>query len=302
MTLPHGIGLGFRFDHLSVGETLDLAMHSEQLGYRAVWLTDSFGRDPLIHAGQLLGATSSLTVGTAVLNIHLRTPESVAGAANTLADQSNGRFLLGIGMSHPELIEHALKKPYSSPVQTMVQYLAAISATLWLGPTIADPPPVVLGALGPKMLRAAGDHFAGAIPVQIPPSLTQRAREAVGPQAWLGVKQYVCLTRDHTAGLAAARARLAGPLGMRNYRRLFRSAGFTDDDLATGGSDELCDAIVAIGSTAAIAERIDEHFEAGADHVVIEPIQVADPHLIEVKAFEPIASAVGHFLQQEPGR
>ena len=297
MTLPHGIGLGFRFDHLTVGETLDLARQSEQLGYRAIWLTDSFGRDPLIHAGQLLRATSSLTVGTAVLNIHLRSPESVAGAANTLADQSDGRFLLGIGMSHPELIEHALKKPYSSPVETMIQYLAAIQATLWLGPTITDPPPVVLGALGPKMLRAAGDHFVGAIPVQIPPSLTKRAREAVGSQAWLGVKQYVCLTQDHAAGLAAARARLASSLGMRNYQRLFRSAGFTDHDLANGGSNELCDAIVAIGSSASIAERIGEHFEAGADHVVIEPIQVAEPHLIDVKAFEPIASAVRHISQ-----
>ena len=296
-TLPSGVGLGFRFDHLNVSETQSLARQSEQLGYRAIWLTDSFGRDPLIHAGQLLGVTSSLTVGTAVLNIHLRTPESVASAANTLADQSDGRFLLGIGMSHRELIEDALKRAYSSPIETMTQYLAAIQATLWFGPAITEPPPVVLGALGPRMLRAAGDHFAGAIPAQIPPSLTLRAREAIGPQAWLGVKQYVCLTQDHAAGLAAARARLAGSLGMRNYQRLFRSAGFTDDDLANGGSNELCDAIFAIGSSGAIAERIGEHFEAGADHVVIEPIQVNEPHLLDVEAFEPIAAAAPHISQ-----
>lgn len=291
MTLPSGIGLGFRFDHLTVRETQDLARRSEQFGCYAIWLTDSFGRDPLIHAGQLLGATSSLTVGTAVLNIHLRTPESVASAAHTLADQSDGRFLLGIGMSHPELIQDALKQTYSSPVETMTQYLAAIQATLWLGPEITEPPPVVLGALGPRMLRAAGDHFAGAIPVQIPPSLTRRARETIGPQSWLGVKQYACLTQDHAAGLAAARARLAGSLGMRNYQRVFRSAGFTDADLADGGSNELCEAIIAIGSSGVIAERIYEHFEAGADHVVIEPIRADDPRLIDTEAFEPIFGA-----------
>lgn len=291
MTLPSGIGVGFRFDHLTVSETQDLARHSEQLGYGAIWLTESFGRDPLIHAGQLLGATTELVVGTAVLNIHLRTPESVAGAANTLADQSDGRFLLGIGMSHPELIEGALKRTYASPVETVTHFLAAIRATLWLGPAITEPPPVVLGALGPKMLKAAGDHFAGAIPVQIPPALTRRAQETIGPQAWLGVKQYACLTHDHAAGLAAARARLAGSLGMRNYRRLFRSAGFTDDDLANDGSDELCDAIVAIGSAGAIAERVGEHFESGADHVAIEPIRADDPHIIDTEAFEPIAAA-----------
>ena len=290
-TLPTGIGLGFRFDLLAVRETQDLASESEQYGYQAIWLTDSFGRDPLIHASQLLSATNSLTVGTAVLNIHLRTPESVGGAANTLADQSDGRFLLGIGMSHPELIEDALKRTYASPVETMTQYLAAIQASLWLGPEITEPPPVVLGAVGPRMLRAAGDHFAGAIPVQIPPSFTRKARETIGPQAWLGVKQYACLTQDHAAGLDAARARLAGSLGMRNYRRLFRSAGFTDDDLDHGGSDKLCEAIVAIGPAGTIAERVAEHFEAGADHVAIEPIKVEDPHLIDEEAFAPIAAA-----------
>ena len=291
MTLPTGIGLGFRFDHLTVNEAQDLARRSEELGCRAIWLTDSFGRDPLIHAGQLLSATSSLTVGTAVLNIHLRTPESVGGAANTLADQSDGRFLLGIGMSHPELIEDALKRTYASPVETVTQYLDAVQASLWLGPKITAAPPVVLGALGPKMLAAAGAHFAGAIPAQIPPELVSRARDIIGPQAWLGVKQYACLTHDHAAGLHAARARLAGSLGMRNYQRLFRSAGFTDEDLTEGGSDELCEAIVSIGSPGAIAERVSEHLEAGADHVVIEPIQVENPHLIDEKAFAPIAVA-----------
>ncbi|MYH72990.1 MAG: TIGR03620 family F420-dependent LLM class oxidoreductase [Acidimicrobiia bacterium] len=290
-TLPTGIGLGFRFDHLTVNETQEIARYSERLGYRAIWLTDSFGRDPLIHAGQLLSATSSLTVGTAVLNIHLRTPESVGGATNTLADQSDGRFLLGIGMSHPELIEDALKRTYASPVETVTQYLEAIRATLWLGPEVSQAPPVVLGALGPKMLAAAGAHFAGAIPVQIPPELVSRARGILGPQAWLGVKQYVCLTHDHEAGLQAARARLAGSLGMRNYRRLFVSAGFTDDDLAEGGSDELCEAIVSVGSPDAIAQRATEHFEAGANHVVIEPIRVENPHLIDEEAFAPIAAA-----------
>ena len=291
ITLPTGIGIGFRFDHLTVKETQEIARHSEELGYRAIWLTDTIGRDPLIHAGQLLSATNTLTVGTAVLNIHLRTPESVGGAANTLADQSDGRFLLGIGMSHPELIEDALKRTYASPVETVTQYLEAIRATLWLGPEISEAPPVVLGALGPKMLAAAGAHFAGAIPVQIPPKLVSRARDIIGPQAWLGVKQYACLTKDHAAGLQAARARLAGSLGMRNYRRLFVSAGFTDDDLANGGSDELCESIVSVGSPDAIAQRASEHFEAGANHVVIEPIKVENPHLIDEEAFAPIAAA-----------
>ena len=178
----------------------------------------------------------------------------MAGAANTLADQSDGRFMLGIGMSHPELIEGALKRTYASPVETVTQFLAAIRATLWLGPSISELPPVVLGALGPRMLKAAGDHFAGAISVQIPPILTRRARETTGHQAWLGVKQYACLTQDYAASLSAARARLTSSPGMRNYRRLFRSAGFTDDDLSNGGSDKLCDTIVAIGSADAIAE------------------------------------------------
>jgi probable F420-dependent oxidoreductase len=237
----------------------------EALGYGAVWLPDT-GGDVLGAVAGVLEATTSLAVATGILNIWMHEPAHVARGCAALHRDHAGRFVLGLGASHEAIV----KERYARPLSKMREYLDALDA--------AEPPVRperrVLAALGPRMLELARERAAGAHPYLVTPEHTRRAREILGADRALAVEQSVLLEGDPTRGLERARAFVADYLQLPNYVASFRRLGFGDDDLQP--SDRLVRALVAFGDEEAIAARVQEHFDAGADHVCLQVIGAGD--------------------------
>ena len=177
-----------------------------------------------------------------------------------------GRFLLGVGAGHPEAIAH-----YASPYDALAGYVDQLQA---------DHVPaqgIVVAALGPRVLRLAADRTAGAIPYLVPPEHTRQAREILGPDRLLAPEHKVALDPDPARGRGLGRKRVSNPyLGLVNYTSNLRRLGFTDDDLADGGSDRLVDALVAHGTAEQVAAQLRAHLDAGADHVCVQLLTEAD--------------------------
>jgi len=282
-------GVWARMDGFSIREAIEFARRIEELGYGALWIPDAFGRDPFAHAALLFAHTERLVVATGVVNIHLREPQATACAQRELHDQSGGRFLLGLGVSHGTAVEALLGKPYPKPLPSMKAYLDKLEKALWWGPRLQGEPPVVLAALGPAMLRLAGERTLGAHPYFAPPANTKRSRELVGPSAWLCPEQKVLLESDPEKARARARLAMAGPLTMPNYRKNLMRFGFAEYELDDGGSDRVVDAVVAWGEEAALVARVDEHRAAGATHVCIQPLDVENPARPSLRTLERLA-------------
>jgi probable F420-dependent oxidoreductase len=283
------VGVWTRTEGLSIGAAGELAVAVESLGYGALWIPDALGRDPLVHAGFLLAQTRRLVVATGIVNIHLREPIATAGAQRALHEQSDGRFLLGLGVSHEPFMSRLLDRPYPPPVASMRGYLDAIAAAPWSGPPLEGEPPIVLAALGPKMLALAAERTRGAHPYLAPPSNTARSRAILGPTAWLCPEQKVLLEADPVRARARARAAIAGSLGLPNYRRNLQRAGFEDGDFEQGGSDRLVDALVAWGDLDRIAARVEEHLAAGATHVCLQALDPEHPARPDLRLLEGLA-------------
>jgi probable F420-dependent oxidoreductase len=252
------------------GEVRDAAAELDELGYTAVWLPGGAGGPVLERAQALLDATSRIMVATGILNVWRHSPVEVAQAHASLALGSQGRFLLGLGVSHARSIEE-----YRRPLSTMRAYLDALDA---------EPAPVprgerVLAALGPRMLDLARDRTAGAHPYFVTPEHTRVARDRLGPGPLLAPEQAVVLDTDRTRARETARAHVSRYLELPNYTNNLRRLGFTDGDLAGTGSDRLVDAVVAQGDAEAIGARVREHREAGADHVCLQVLGGSDSNL-----------------------
>jgi probable F420-dependent oxidoreductase len=172
----------------------------------------------------------------------------------------------------------------------MREYLTAMQGALYRAVAPASEAPIVLAALRPAMLRLAREQARGAHPYFVTPEHTKRAREILGPGAWLAPEQKVLLDTDPARARATARATMQIYLGLPNYQNNLKWLGFEDADLANGGSDRLVDAIVAWGDEAAIAARIKAHHDAGADHVCIQPLRadgIPGPDLRVLEALAP---------------
>ncbi|MGW7573205.1 TIGR03620 family F420-dependent LLM class oxidoreductase [Streptomyces sp. NPDC054765] len=201
-----------------------------------------------------------------------RDASAAHAAAQTLAEAYGGRFLLGLGAGHAPLVGRR-GHTYAKPLAAMREYLDAMDATPYDGP-VADPPPArVLAALGPKMLELAGTRTAGAHPYFVTTEHTARAREILGAGPLLAPEQAVLLESDPATARSLAREHHTRfYLELSNYTGNLRRLGFGDDDFKNGGSDRLVDAIVAWGDVDAIRRRVQEHGDAGADHVAIQPL------------------------------
>ncbi len=268
MTLPRiGLWCGW-LSAVSAEETRRLVRAWEDAGAEAVWVSEAFGKETMTHAATILAATERLVVATGVAILQARDPVAAASAARTLNDAWPGRFVLGLGVSHPELMQRR-DAPYAGPVTAMRTYLQAMDAARWTGPEVA-PPPRLVAALGDRMLRLAAELADGVHPYLVTPRHTAHARALLGPDAIVAPEQAVVLTADAGTARAVAREHLALYLTLTNYRRSFLRQGLTEDDLAGGGSDRLVDALVAWGPPERIAERVAEHHAAGADHVGVQ--------------------------------
>ncbi|HEX3839791.1 MAG TPA: LLM class F420-dependent oxidoreductase [Acidimicrobiales bacterium] len=253
------------FRSKEAGDAGDTAAELEALGYGALWIPGGAGGDIFDVVSRALDGTRALPVATGILNVWMHdTTESAAEHARISAAHPD-RFLLGLGVSHAPMVEGTNRR-YEHPLAVMTRFLDGLDA--------ADPPVRrqnrVLAALGPKMLELARDRTAGAHPYLTTPDHTRHARTVLGEGPRLAPEQMVVVDTDPTRAREVARKTLALYLQLPNYTNNMLRYGFTEADLADGGSDRLIDGHVAWGDPAAIAVRIREHLDAGADHVCIQ--------------------------------
>jgi probable F420-dependent oxidoreductase len=286
-------GVWIRTDALTARETAELARRVEAFGYGAFWFPEIRGRNAFVQAGWLLAATEHLHVATGIANIFLREPYATATAQRTLAEQSEGRFVLGLGISHASFVEHVLGRDYRSPVSALEEYLDRMERIPYDAPAPKTPVPTVLAALGPRVLRLAARRTVGSHSYLVPPEHTARAREVLGPEPWLCVEQKVLLEREPSKARRVARQACAFYLALSHYQQSMRRLGFGDDDLADGGSDRLIDALVAWGDEKDLARRLREHHDAGATHVCIQPIDPEGSPRPDLRALEALAPSGG---------
>ncbi|HVT65465.1 MAG TPA: LLM class F420-dependent oxidoreductase [Mycobacteriales bacterium] len=253
------------------GAIREMAVELEELGYSALWIPD-VGGDLFSSVEVLMDATRNVTIATGILNLWMRSADETAQQHARLTAAHGDRFLVGIGVSHQQLIDRKEPGTYTKPLSAMRGYLDRLDAAVTPLPRERR----VLAALGPKMLELARARAAGAHPYNVTPAHTAIAREALGPDALVATEQAVALTGDATAARAAGRQHASIYLGLPNYTNNLRRLGFGDEDFADGGSDRLIDALVVWGDEAAIAARVQEHRDAGADHVCIQVVNTDD--------------------------
>jgi probable F420-dependent oxidoreductase len=280
------LGVWAATDHLSAANTADFARRIEAWGYGALWIPEGLGREVFSASAWLLANTSALMVASGIANIYARDPLASAAAQKGLNEQSGGRFLLGLGVSHVPLVE-VRKHAYGKPLATMRAYLQGMAEADYRGIAPPAPPKTVLAALGPKMLELSAELADGAHPYNVPPAHTRQARRILGAGKLLCVEQAAILETNAADARAIARRFLAFYFGLPNYVDNWRRLGFTDPDFAGGGSDRLIDAIIAWGDEKAIRARIEEHWQAGADHVCVQavgPTLLPDERLLALLA------------------
>lgn len=252
---------------IPVAEVKAMATRIDELGYSMLWVNEVFGRDPFALCAALGEVTSELVLATGIANIYNRHPGSMKQGANTVAELTGGRFILGLGVSSPQLVERARGTPYDKPLSHLRSYLDQYDASRYFSVEPADPVPVVLAALGPRMLELAS-HHGGALTYNVTPDHTAQARNLVG-DAKLFVEQKVLLGTDADQARATGAQVLSFYRKAPGYRNMWGSLGFTDDDI-DGMSPRFVDALVAWGDEETIRARIAEHIAAGADHVCIQ--------------------------------
>ncbi len=242
-------------------EAADAAAELDELGFAAIWIPGGHGGDVTGDLDRLLGATSRTTIATGILNIWKHEPAEIVSWWQELPEAKRARVLLGLGVSHA----HVIGEAYAKPLGMMRDYLLRLDA---LGlPDEAR----CLAALGPKMLELAREKSCGVHPYLITPEHTALARQALGPDKLVAPEQGVILETDPGRARELARAALASYQTYPNYQNSWRRLGFSDEDIVSA-SDRLIDALFAWGPIERIAERVNEHFAAGADHVCVQAI------------------------------
>ena len=260
----------FALQRLAAAEEFDAARRLEDLGYGTIWLPESLGsKDVMAHSAILLQATRNAILAPGIANIHARDPMAMANAARALGEAFPGRFVLGLGVSHAPSVQMR-GGSYGNPLEQMTAYLDAMDAAQYAAPPPSPPVPLVLAALGPRMLELAAERADGAHPYFVPVEHTPFARRHLGPEPALIPEVTAVLTTDRSQGLDIARAFAKHYLALPNYANNLRRLGWSDDDIASDGSDRLLEAVIAIGDVDHIVRRIREHLDAGADTVALQ--------------------------------
>jgi probable F420-dependent oxidoreductase len=242
----------------TVKATAELAAESEKQGYGAFWVGGS-PPGSLEQVEALLDATERITVATGIVNMWQDDAATVAASYHRLEGKHPGRFVLGVGVGHREAIDE-----YRNPYDKIVEYLDRLDD--------AGVPAErrILAALGPKVLELSAARCAGAHPYLTTPEHTAYARKIVGPDVLLAPEHKVVLDTDVDRARTLGRKMLKRYLGLVNYRQNLLRFGFSEDDMAEGGSDRLIDALVLHGDTDTVAGGLRAHLEAGADHIGIQ--------------------------------
>jgi len=260
-------------DQLDGAQLAELCGRVEELGYSTLWYPEAFNYETFGVGSYLLAKSSKLIVASGIANIYARDPAASVMGHNTLNALYDGRFVLGLGVSHAPLVSDVRGHEYRRPLATMRRYLDDMDrawAALGGAPAVKQ---VVLAALGPNMSKLSAERTLGAFPYNITPAQVPMSRAAMDGKGAVICEQKVCLCEDPERARAAARAALAPYLPLPNYFKNWFRLGFDESDLADGGSDRLMDAMVLWGSAADIKAGLAAYFDGGADQVVIQPIR-----------------------------
>lgn len=270
------------------GDVADAAAELESLGFGAVWIGLSSG-DLALHEA-ILDATSQLVVASAILNVWTEPAATVAASYKRISEAHPDRLLLGLGASHASMVEAHTGQAYTRPLTKVASYLDELDAAETLVPSDAR----FLAALGPKALALAGRKTAGAHPYLTTPEHTADSRAILGAGPMLAPEQKVLLAADPEVAREVARRGLAMYLELPNYTNNLRRYGFGDADVAGGGTDRLVDNLVAWGDGEAIVGRVNEHLQAGADHVVVQVLSASGkPDELPRAEWRAVAAALG---------
>ena len=262
------LGVWYPVDRLKAPELRDFVQQVERLGYDALWYPELRGYELLSVAGFMLGATTKLKVGSSIASIYARDAFTAQRGLVTLSDLYDGRFILGLGVSHLPMVEGVRGHMYAKPVPAMRAYLDGIVK----GQAGADEWPIAIAALGPHMLALAAARTRGALPYNVTPQHTAEAKRVLGASKWLVVEQKVSLETNPVRARALGRKELERYMRLDNYRNNWLRIGFTDQDLANGGSDRFIDAMMLWGDPEAVKRGLRAHFDAGATHVCVQPV------------------------------
>ena len=263
----------------------------ESSGVGTVWYGEAAGREAFAHGAILLAATNRLVIASGIANIWARDPQAMAAGARALAEAWPKRFILGLGVSHAPLVERRGHE-YGRPVTAMRDYLDAMARTEWRGP-VAPLPPIVLAALGPRMVALARERTDGDYTYFTTAEHVREVREAMGPEHFLAADLPIVLAGDHGAARRIGDRHTTLYLSTANYRSNLLRMGWPEEELKPPGSDRLFDAIVAWGDESVFRERADALLAAGADQVVFNLISAdpTKPYRDELRAVRSIAGA-----------
>jgi probable F420-dependent oxidoreductase len=284
------LGIWTSLDSLPAAKAAEVAAEIESLGYSALWTPEAVSRDPFALICHLANHTKKLVFATGIANIYARDPMAMNAIQQSVAELTGGRLVLGLGVSHKPMVAGMRGHDYGKPVTTMRNYLDAMAKALYLGPRPAAEAPIVLAALRENMLKLAAERTAGAHPYNVTPEHTRRARQIMGAGPTLAPEQMVLRETDPVKARAVARKNLGIYLSLPNYYENWRTLGFEDADWQSGGSDRLIDAVVCWGSEDKIRAHVQAHFDAGADHVCIQPFRPdgePGPDLALIRALAP---------------
>jgi probable F420-dependent oxidoreductase len=262
------LGVWYPIDRLDAGQLRAFLGTVEKLGYDALWYPEARGYESLSVAGFMLANSAKLNIGSSIASIYARDAFTSQRGLLTLRALYGDRFILGLGVSHVPMVEGLRGHTYEKPVPAMRRYLDALTKDR----PDADQWPIALAALGPLMLKLAGEKTRGALPYNTTPEHTRQAKAILGPSKWLVIEQKVCVVADPVRARALGRKELARYLLLDNYRNSWLRLGFTEAELANGGSDRFIDAMVSWGDADAVKAKLREHFAAGATQVCLQPV------------------------------
>lgn len=240
----------------------------ERLGYDVLWYPESRGNESFAVASFMLSCTSKLKIGSSIASIYARDAFTSRRGMITLNQLYGDRFILGLGVSHPPMVEGLRGHVYEKPIPAMRNYLHGIMQ----GEAGSADWPICVAALGPLMMKLSGEMTQGAIPYNTNPRHTAEAAKILGPNKWLAIEQKVMLETDPAKARALGRKELARYLALDNYRNNFLRIGFTEADLQGGGSDAFIDQMCLWGTADQVKAGLRAHFAAGATHVAIQPV------------------------------
>ena len=277
-------------DRHPAGRVREVVAELDEAGWPTLWIPETVSRDPFVSAAMMLEATENLKVATGIASIWARDAMTTSNASMTLNEAYDGRFLLGLGVSHHTLTEWVRKHTYEKPLTRMREYLERMDASKYRGVAPAEKPSRVLAALGPKMLALSAELADGAHPYFVPVDHTVIARETIGPDKLLAVEQMVVLETDPDKARAIARNAMRIYLDLPNYANNLIRMGYDSQDVADA-SDNVVDAIVAWGSIDDVLDRVKAHHDAGADHVCVQVLE-EDAGTIPIEAWRRLGEAL----------